>query len=129
MGSWSDKDFAIFVQSVGRHWICPEDEPIEVQKKMQFLYRLASGQLLLNEPVSAMSKPAETKLINAMEAAIEADDHGAIWETWSELSQEEMDHMNAILDRHRRTRWKKAILAAGSTMNNADAPEPKAVDL
>lgn len=70
-----------------------------------------------------MSKVAETRTIKAMEAAIDADDHGAIWETWNELEEAEKNHMNSTLDRTRRKRWKDAILAAAATVTNKTDPK------
>lgn len=75
-----------------------------------------------------MSKPAETKVIKAMEKAIAAEDHAAVWEVWSELDEAEKNYMNSTLDRTRKTLWKKWIMEAGQMSATATDPnyEPPA---
>lgn len=124
--SWTDRDNSIFVQSLCRHWIGPDDDRDDVKEKLRFAYWMATQGLVSpnGDTAFTMSKIAETKIVNAMEAAIESGDHGKIWETWQELSQDEMDFMNDHMDRHRRKRWKAAIIEAAAVMNDEPAPEP-----
>lgn len=82
-------------------------------------------------PPFTMSKPAVTKIIKAMEEAIDADDHGRILEIWHELDEAEEMYISLQLDRWRSKRWKDAIMAAGATANDEIDPnlqEPAPLD-
>lgn len=126
--NWTDKDYSIFVQSLCRHWIGPEDSPASVRHKVGEMFRLATVDLPKlagqSSEKPALSKQMETKIIKAMEKAIEADDLAGVWELWNELDEDEKGHMNSMIDRNRRSRWKKAILEAAAMVRESDTPEP-----
>jgi hypothetical protein len=127
--TWTDKDYSIFVQSLCRHWIGVLDDSETVKEKVQFCFWLATEGLRDGKPSFAMSKVAETKIVNAMESAIAAEDWPHVWEVWMELNEQEQEHMNSVLDRHRRKEWKEAITKGAAAVNSAEAPEPPYIPL
>ena len=126
MSDWTPKDFSIFVQSLMRNWIGPEDDSATVRRKMETMYFLAVLDLprMASQKPPTMSKQKQGRYVNLMEKAIQEDDHGAIWELYRELEEDEVwDELTSTMDRWRVQRWKKAIYTAGKTFQ--ETPDPR----
>jgi hypothetical protein len=74
-----------------------------------------------------MSKQKETKIVKAMEQAIEQEDQGALIQNWDELNSDEKKFIWSGLDRHRQKIWNDAIRAAQFALAD-DKPDPNYIE-
>ena len=114
-----DRTIQIIGQSLLKStWIGSGDSGHEVDEKIKHMLDLVLHKIpaWAHESPLVMSKQRETKIKKAMESAIADNDHGAIWEIWSELDKPEQDQLYSTMDRWREQDWSKAIEAARGTM-------------
>lgn len=75
-------------------------------------------------PPFTMSKIAVTKVVKAMNEAIEKGEHTAIWEIYMESSEEEWNYVTGKLDRWRAKEWSEALSAAAQEVRASGGEVP-----